>query len=206
MMRINTLSGNYLTFQQLAGKHTCLKTALLFFFLGGLQTCQPDRMHPEPDLPARFSLHYDSTWQIPEPGNRTSVSLALEMTNLGRNTIRFPLMDKFNISLTDQGGLRQTMEGGRDGIIDKDPYSDPIAPGETFLYPIDCYLAFASNGELQLIIRDGYGSIWRIAPLAAGSYLLFMEYKNIVTRKKDPHDLWTGSAKIDPVPIRILRN
>lgn len=196
------------TFQPLT--NSCVRlTALAFAFIGGLLACRPERPHSlpvQPVFPARFALTGDSTWHIPEPGKITRLELALTMTNLGKETIRFLLMDKFSLSLADSNGRRLTMEGGRDSLVDKDPYSGPVAPGGTFLYRLNCHLAYGLNGQLELIIGDGYGGSWQIAPLSTGNYLLIMKYTNVLVKKKQPQGVWQGSAEIDPFPIHIVRN
>jgi hypothetical protein len=152
------------------------------------------------DFSAQFNLKTDSIWMIPEPGGQRRVSMAIEMTNSGETPIRFPVVDSISITLEDEQGRKLVWEGGQDGIIPGKRVSDPISPGDTFVFNLKCHLVSLPGQRLQLSIEDGLGSIWWIGPLEKGAYRVYATYEN---RSADSPDLWQGRASINPVSIQI---
>lgn len=151
-----------------------------------------------------FTLKSDSIWQVPDRGKQTEIYLVLEMTNLGNDSVRFPVMDKFKVSMQYPGENELKMEGGQDVLIPGKPISDPVPPGEKYLLKLPAQLGWGAKDRLQLIIKDNFGSIWRIGPLKAGSYLLTMHYESQPTDNKNNPDIWSGHAYIYPVSIQII--
>ena len=151
-------------------------------------------------ISARFELKTDEIWPVPEPGMKTQVYLALEMTNSSKNAVRFPVMDKFSIAFKDEQGRELSWEGGQDGIIPGKPLSDPISSGETFVLNLKSHMGWGPSQQLQVSIEDGLGSIWWIGPLEKGGYRVKMKYEN---RSADSPDVWYGRASIKPVSIQI---
>ena len=152
---------------------------------------------------ASFELKSDSIWKVPGQGQGREIYLALEMTNLGKESVRFPIMDKFSISLQNSDGDELLMEGGQDVLIPGKPISDPVPSGGKYLLQLSCQLLLGTDDQLQLSIKDKLGSIWWIGPLNTGSYFLKMDYGNQRTDGKNSGNLWSGQADITPVPIQI---
>lgn len=152
------------------------------------------------EISAQFELKTDSIWKIPEPGGKTRVYMALELTNSSEIPIRFSVVDSISIALEDEQGRQLIWEGGQDGIIPGKRVSDPIPPGDTFVFNLICHLVSGPGQRLQLSIEDGLGSIWWIGPLEKGTYRVNAGYEN---RSADSPDLWQGRASIDPVSINI---
>ncbi|MGD8611308.1 MAG: hypothetical protein PVI93_09810 [Desulfobacterales bacterium] len=160
-----------------------------------------DPLHVD-GLSAVFQLKTDSVWHVPEPGKRTSVHFALEMTNTSHGPIRFPIMDVDNITvaLKDEHQREFHWEGGQDGIIPGKPTSAPVSPGDTFELILATHLDWDPNQRLRVSFEDGLGSIWWIGPLDPGAYQVDMTYENRSARSSD---LWQGRANISPVSIQI---
>ena len=126
------------------------------------------------------------------------------MTNLGKERLRFPIMDKFTVSIQDPDGKLLTMEGGQDGIRPGKPISDPVPSGEKYVLKLPSHINWGSDDRLQLTVEDDYGSIWWIGPLKQGSHLVRMNYENQTKDKTSATDLWSGRAVIEPVRIQII--
>ena len=150
-----------------------------------------------------FELKSDSIWQIPEREQKTDVYLVLEMTNLGDKPIRFPIMDKFNVSMQHPDGNELMMEGGQDVLIPGNPISHSVLSGEKYLLKISGQLDWGNANQLLLNLKDDFGSVWWIGPLETGSYLLNMYYENETKDNNNNSDLWSGKANITSLMILI---
>jgi hypothetical protein len=150
-----------------------------------------------------FELKSDSIWQAPDQGQLTDVYLALEMTNFGKQPVRFPVMDKFKVAILYPNGNELMMEGGQNVLIPGKPISDPVPSGGTYLLELKGQLGWGQGEELQLSLKDDFGSIWWIGPLKIGSQLLNMYYENESQDNYNNSDLWSGHAKITPIYIQI---
>lgn len=156
------------------------------------------------EFKVNFRLKMDSIWQAPVRGQHTEMYLVLEMTNLGNDPIRFPVMDKFKVSMQYRDENELKMEGGQDVLIPGKPISDPVPPGEKHFITLPVRLGWGADDQLQLSLKDSFGSIWWIGPLKAGSYLLTMHYDSQPEVNKNNPDLWSGHANINPVFIQII--
>jgi len=154
-----------------------------------------------PDI--TFKVLLDSTWKVPARGKETSIYLALEITNSGDDSIRFPIMDKISISMHGSKDDKIKTEGGQDVVIPGKPVTDPVPPGGKFLYQLPARLVWHDDDKLQLSIEDTYGSIWFFGPLKEGMYEFGLNYENIKNEKKDTSNIWFGRANINPVTIHI---
>ena len=92
---------------------------------------------PLDEFKVSFELKSDSIWQAPNQGQETDVYLALEMTNLGDKPIRFPIMDKFKVSMQHPDGNELMMEGGQDVLIPGSIWW--IGPLEAGSYQLNMY-------------------------------------------------------------------
>lgn len=151
-----------------------------------------------------FELKSDPIWQVPSHGLQTEVQVILEITNLESTAMRFPVMDKFSVSLLSADGNELVMEGGQDVLIPGKPISDPVQPGNNFLIDLDGRLSWSTDNQLELVLKDGLGSTWQIGPLKPGGYMLNMTYENLPTANKTASEVWSGKAQIIPVSIQIL--
>lgn len=150
-----------------------------------------------------FQLITDLVWQAPLQGLQTEIQVGLEITNHGSTAIRFPIMDKITVSLLSSEGNALMMEGGQDVLIPGKPISDPVQPGNKFLIDLQGRLGWDADNQLELILKDGLGSVWVIGPLKPGEYMLSMTYENQSTTDKSASDVWSGKAQISPVSILI---
>ena len=180
-------------------------TLLLCFF-----TCAPPHnttisSHNEKhELKVNFELKSDAVWQAPAQGQQTEVKVVLEITNQENAPMRFPIMDAFRISMLSTDGTEFTMEGGQDVVIPGKPVSDPVPPGGKYLLDLQGQLDWSTDDQLELILKDGLGSIWRIGPLTTGTYMLYMTYENQSTESKTSPDVWYGKAEITSLPVQII--
>lgn len=151
-----------------------------------------------------FELRSDSVWRVPSRGLHTEVPVVLEITNLEDVPLRFPIMDKFRVSLQSSTGNVLMMEGGQDVLIPGNPISDPVQSGGKLLIDLNGQLGWRPDGRLEFILKDGLGSIWFIGPLTTGEYMLKMIYENLEASGTSDAEVWSGKAEIDAIPIQIL--
>jgi hypothetical protein len=182
-----------------------IKLLLFLCFFGCTQTKAIKNPSPSEkcDFKVSFELKSDSIWQVPLQGQQTQVSCLLEMTNLGDTAIRFPIMDKFRLSVLSPAGTELPMSGGQDELIPGKPVSDPISTGEKYILKLQAELVWNSNSQLQLKLKDAFGSTWFIGPLKSGTNTLMMFYENLPKGPAPVSGLWCGIANIIPLPIEL---
>ena len=169
---------------------------LHFLMCPAMQELERAQEIPQCEFQIAFNIKTDSIWNAPERGQQTPVRVALAMTNHENYPLRFPVMDKFTVSIHYNNEVI-TMEGGQDVVIPGKPVTDPVPPGETYVLDLHGQLIRRADDRLQLMIEDGLGSYWMLSPLHYGAQELWMEYKSKADNPQD-RNVWCGQAEIHP--------
>lgn len=184
-----------------------VRTSVGLLLFTSVSACRPDSFIAsamDSRSPAvHFELKTEPVWQVPEPGRETEVLLALELSNLGTEPIRFPLMDRLRISIESPDGVVRVMEGGMDGLRPGKPISDPVAPGETFALTLTAQISRGADNRPRVRIADAFGSVWWIGPLDTGTNLVHATYESRSVDEVKNQEIWAGQAVIAPVSVEI---
>jgi RNA polymerase sigma factor (sigma-70 family) len=152
-------------------------------------------------------------WQIPEdrPGARTTVKLALRITNRTNNPLRFTRFDSLSVWMVGPDGKELTRSGGRDGTFPVQEADCPLVkPGDSVTFDLDAHL-FRQDGKLRFGGSDGFGGGWGFADeFKPGRYQLRIWYSNTATEQEVGRavrtvlkGLWTGEVKTPFVEVTL---
>lgn len=155
----------------------------------------------------RFEVRTPSPWIVPEDFSvSTLVPIRLWVENASDQAVCFFLFDTFNFTLTEAGTgrvLRHT--GGRDGVRIGKTLTEPVSPDQHYEILTKTRLEWAEDGKrLTLSWNDVFGGTWKIENLSPGEYVLQGFYENKRTDFSANGVVWSGSAKLSPVSIRIV--
>jgi RNA polymerase sigma factor (sigma-70 family) len=165
---------------------------------------EKDGVRFEPIIPQR-------EWSIPEnkPDARTTVKLALRITNLTNRPFRFTRFDSLFVDMVGPDGKHLQRSGGRRETLPVEgPDCPMVKPGESVTFDIDAHL-FWRGGKLRFGGSDGFGGIWGFADeLGPGPYQLRICYQNTATEQEVGRavrtvlkGIWTGDVKAPFVEV-----
>jgi hypothetical protein len=154
---------------------------------------------------ARFRLVAEPIWIIPKPGEERSLSLSLEITNLAAEKRRFCLLDSIYVLLKDRCGNFLPLQGGRDHLLKKNPYTPPLVKGQCYAVKhFEGKLCWDELGKLRLQGQDGFGGWWFYTDIVPGHYWLIIAYANdSVLQEKRVVPLWNGKAVTNAVKVQV---
>jgi RNA polymerase sigma-70 factor (ECF subfamily) len=152
-------------------------------------------------------------WSIPEdkPGARSTIKLALRITNRTNNPLRFTRFDSLSVWMVGPDGKELTRSGGRDGTFPVQESDCPLVkPGDSVTFDLDAHL-FRQDGKLRFGGFDGFGGGWGFADeFKPGRYQLRIWYQNTATEQEVGKavrtvlkGLWTGEVKTPYVEVAL---
>src|SRR5262249_26646385 len=131
-----------------------------------------------------FQVICDAKCWIPPQDKKQFVDLGLRLTNRGEKTLLFNLYDTLKLGLKTADGTPIKYEWMR--LRTAIPRPIVLGKGETRTVYIDAQLRWRGEAPvLQLGGTDPTGGFWHFDKLAAGKYLLHVEYENTEKTQAD---------------------
>jgi hypothetical protein len=131
-----------------------------------------------------FQVVCDVKCQIPSQDRKEFVNLGFRLTNRGEKTLLFNLYDTVKLGLKTADGTPIKYEWVR--LRTAIPRAVVLCKGETRTVSIEAQLRWRGETPvLQLGGTDPTGGFWHFDKLAAGKYLLHVEYENTEKTQAD---------------------
>src|SRR5262249_29967134 len=131
-----------------------------------------------------FQVVCDAKCQIPPADRKQFVDLGLRLTNRGEKTLLFNLFDTLKLGLKTANGTPIKYEYRR--LRTAVPRPVVLGKGETKTVYINAQLRWrGETPALQLGGTDPTSGFWHFDKLAAGKYLLHVEYENTQKTQAD---------------------
>ena len=150
-----------------------------------------------------------TTWTIPDGKTRTSIPLALKVTNKSDNDFHLEHYGNVLVSMKDAAGNDIPCGGGADGLMAAQP---PLLIAKGQSVSIDRTASLGPDpqhkGAWQLLGGNETRAWWEFDNLNPGKYtpLCYVNEKNNQTERGDPAaPIWTGKAVTKELAVEIVQ-
>ncbi len=160
----------------------------------------PERLHVSNPVTMKdlaFEVVASPVWPTPGPNGVSLLRLQLQVTNLGKETVRFlPILGEPILRTADGEPLTSKNHGRNGGRRLPEPLV--LDPGKTVTVEEPLRLASGGAKGMSLNWNDETGSYLSIDMLQPGTYLLALHYNT--TKRKG---VWAGEVRTESVPVEI---